>query len=132
MTPNDLYTRPGPGAYDLEPWDGKERRGKLADHRAILARAPDVARALLYLAIGFILGVLVKMAWTHSQHAVSETYTVHFDGPARVGDYWAVSRITAGDAHDIGPKPCCGSLGQIVAHREGDVYGVVIQEETKP
>lgn len=127
---NDLYTRPGPGAYELEPWDGTERRGELADRRAIVAPAPEVARALLYLAIGFILGVLVKVAWMHTKGSVSETYAVRFDGPAKVRNYWTVSRITAGDAHDIGPKPCCGSLGQIVVHRKGNVYGVVIQDSS--
>ena len=62
---NDLYTRPGPGAYDLEPWDGTERRGKLADRRAIVPSAPEVARALLYLAIGFILGLAAAALWMH-------------------------------------------------------------------
>ena len=62
---NDLYTRPGPGAYELEPWDGTERRTGAADRRAIVAPAPEVARALLYLAIGFIQGLAAETLWMH-------------------------------------------------------------------
>ena len=61
---NDLYTQRGPG-IDLPAYTGPERRGTLPDRRAIVAPAPEVARALLYLAIGFIQGLAAEALWMH-------------------------------------------------------------------